>query len=201
MNWQSAELDVGCGSEAYGSTVTARGNVCIDIGRPIRRPNVFVLADAHQLPFKDKVFDKTFFYDVIEHVDSPIRCLREIGRVLKDGGRVEISTPNPLHWRRFLRALRGKDILLTPIPDHIGTWTDAEMRNILVRCGFSNVVFRFMILKATEIGDSAHMKYDRSLHGLIGRISRVTGRSMIVNATKSCPQERAHISPRAITVP
>jgi SAM-dependent methyltransferase len=186
MNWQSTELDVGCGSEAYGPAASARGNVCIDIGRPARRLNVFVLADAHHLPFKDKVFDKVFFYDVIEHVDSPIRCLKEIARVLKDKGIVEISTPNPLHWRRFLRALSGRYISLTPIPDHITTWTDAEMGNILVRSGFTNIIFRFTILKIDEIADSAHMKYDKTVYRLFGKLfSRVIGTHMIVNGTKS----------------
>jgi SAM-dependent methyltransferase len=177
-------LDVGCGSEAYGPTVTARGSVCIDIGRPFRKPGMFIQADAHHLPFRNNVFDKAFFYDVIEHVDSPIRCLKEIARVLKPGGDIEISTPNPLHWRKFLRALRGKDILLTPVPDHISTWTDAEMRNILIRSGFSSISFKFTILKASEIANPSHMKYDKPLHKLIGKVSRVTGQNMIINAKK-----------------
>jgi len=86
MNEQSATLDVGGGSEAYGSTVPARGNVRIDIGyrararyrrmtldvgcgdnqkgdvnidiqKPLGYVENFVLADAEHLPFKTKCFN------------------------------------------------------------------------------------------------------------------------------------------------
>ncbi|MCW4008654.1 MAG: class I SAM-dependent methyltransferase [Candidatus Bathyarchaeota archaeon] len=89
-------LDVGCG---HLSSHLSRANVNIDICKPFKVPENFVLADAHYLPFLDKIFEKVYFYDVIEHVENPTKCLREIYRVLKNGGKVEISTPNPLHWR------------------------------------------------------------------------------------------------------
>jgi SAM-dependent methyltransferase len=176
-------LDVGSGSAAYTGS-HSRGEVNVDIAKPEVVPDNFVQCDAHHLPFKTGIFDKAFFYDVVEHLDSPLKALKEICRVLSSGGAVELSTPNPLHWRNFLRALRNKDILLTPVPDHITTWTDAEMRNIMTRAGFSRIIINFELLKATREGDYGHMKYDLPLFNLSIFFRRVTGRAMIVNAVK-----------------
>jgi SAM-dependent methyltransferase len=176
-------LDVGSGSAAY-TGAQSRGEINIDIGKPKVVPDNFVQCDAHHLPFRTGIFDKAFFYDVIEHLDSPLKALKEICRVISSGGAVELSTPNPLHWRNFLRALRNKDILLTPVPDHITTWTDAEMRNIMTRAGFSRIGINFELLKATREGDYGHMKYDLPLFKLSNFFRRVTGRAMIVKAVK-----------------
>jgi SAM-dependent methyltransferase len=176
-------LDVGSGSAAY-TGAQSRGEINIDIGKPKVVPENFVQCDAHHLPFKTGVFDKAFFYDVIEHLDSPLKALTEICRVLRNDGAIELSTPNPLHWRNFLRALRNKDLLLTPVPDHITTWTDAEMRNIMIRAGFNNITISFNLLKVTREFDYGHMKYDLPLFNLSTFFRRVTGRAMIVNAVK-----------------
>jgi ubiquinone/menaquinone biosynthesis C-methylase UbiE len=176
-------LDVGSGSATY-TAAQSRGEINIDIGRPKVVPDNFVQCDAHHLPFKTGVFDKAFFYDVIEHLDSPLKALKEICRVLRNDGAIELSTPNPLHWRNFLRALRNKDLLLTPVPDHITTWTDAEMRNLMIRAGFNNICISFTLLKATQEQDYGHMKYDLPLFNLSAFFRRVTGRAMIVNAVK-----------------
>lgn len=175
-------LDVGSGGKGYAETV-ARGDVCIDILKTNNNALNFIQASGYYLPFQNEIFDKVFFYDVIEHLDSPILCLIEIKRVLKPGGMIEISTPNPLHWRIFLRALRGKDIVLAESePDHIAVWTEAELRNILSRSGFSHVQIRFRILEATRKGDARHMRFDMPLFKL--GFHRVTGRNMIAEARK-----------------
>lgn len=177
-------LDVGSGSKGYG-TVIARGDICIDIGFPPTKLTNFIRADAHNLPFQNETFERVYFYDVIEHVDSPIKALKEIYRVLKQNGDVEISTPNPLHYRIFLRGLRGKGIILSENSDHIATWTEAELGNILRIVGFRNVQFKFVLLDVTEIADKKHMIYDKSLFkALPNFMRRVTGRNIIAYARK-----------------
>jgi len=181
-------LDVGCGCAAYGPLVTARGDVNIDVSKPKGKVANFVLCDAHALPFKTGFFSTVFFYDVIEHVANPLRCLTEICRCLRRKGSVYLSTPNPLHWRKFLRALRGKDILLTPCGqeavdyDHITTWTDAEMRHILFRAGFKGVSFNFAILDATVLNNPLRSRIDILMFKF--GFKRVTGINMLVTACK-----------------
>ena len=176
-------LDVGSGSVGYAAV--ARGDVCLDIGVPTVLPPFFVRGDAYNLPFPSGFFDKVFFYDVVEHVDSPLKALREILRVLKVGSPVEISTPNCLHWRVFLRALRGKRIVLSGDSDHVSTWTDAEMENLLRKAGFSTFKFEYVILPVTRLYSGNWFWLDLLLHRCFGKFfSRVTGRAMIVHAKK-----------------
>jgi 2-polyprenyl-3-methyl-5-hydroxy-6-metoxy-1,4-benzoquinol methylase len=102
-------LDLGCGW-AYG-THWARTLGCevagIDLGfdqlRWARRalPEAAGLrlgqANAKQLPFRDATFDRAMSVEMMEHVYRPDRpaVFAEIARVLKPGGRVALSTPNP----------------------------------------------------------------------------------------------------------
>jgi ubiquinone/menaquinone biosynthesis C-methylase UbiE len=173
-------LDVGSGTRGYDAT--CRGHVNLDIGKTCNYAPNFIQGDAHHLPFKDNVFEKVFFYDIIEHVDSPIQCLREINRVLVPHGEIEVSTPNPLHWRIWLRALRGKDIVLGCYPDHIACWTDAEISNLLLRTGFTGIVFDYCILPVTVKDDPRHARFDWPAFRF--GFKRVTGRSLIVHAVK-----------------
>lgn len=102
-------LDLGCGW-AYGthwarcSGARAAG---IDLGldqlrwarAEIDRGLSLLLAQANAatLPFRDATFDRAVSVEMMEHVFRPDRprVLAEIARVLKPGGRLALSTPNP----------------------------------------------------------------------------------------------------------
>lgn len=125
-------LDVGCGLH---TDTTQRGNVHVDIERPDMKLNNFVLADAHHLPFRTDAFNKVYFMEVIEHVNSPMIVLKEIHRVLKHHGKVYISTPNPLHYRICLYGLRGKNAH-DDHADHIHTFLACNIEALFNRIGF-----------------------------------------------------------------
>lgn len=46
----------------------------------------FLKGNAYQLPFKDKSFDAVLIFDLLEHLENPLKSLNEIYRVLKPGG-------------------------------------------------------------------------------------------------------------------
>ncbi|XXF81126.1 bifunctional demethylmenaquinone methyltransferase/2-methoxy-6-polyprenyl-1,4-benzoquinol methylase UbiE [Myxococcaceae bacterium GXIMD 01537] len=50
----------------------------------------FQVADAMALPFADNTFDVASISFGIRNVDDPVQCLREMGRVVKPGGRVVV---------------------------------------------------------------------------------------------------------------
>lgn len=50
----------------------------------------FAVADALQLPYPDGRFDIASMAFGIRNVDDPVRCLREMARVVKPGGRVVV---------------------------------------------------------------------------------------------------------------
>ena len=81
-------------------------------------PGVDVAADAHQLPFRDALFQRVECDAVLEHVRRPEQVMGEIERVLAPGGYVHLVTPfcHPFHeypkdFRRFtidgLKELAG----------------------------------------------------------------------------------------------
>lgn len=60
-------------------------------------PNKLILKteDGRDLSFEDQFFDKIFSISVLEHIpeEGDIECARQIGRVLKKGGRVIVTVP------------------------------------------------------------------------------------------------------------
>ena len=99
-------LDAGCGPGGTGISVAEEATVVIGIdvadrfrqagGRLARDLNVanvrFALADGMALPFPAETFELVLSHAVIEHVDDPLRYLRECGRVLTPHGRLYLST-------------------------------------------------------------------------------------------------------------
>ena len=86
-------LNVGCGSMYLENAIN------LDISASTL---VDILADAHYLPFRDKVFDCVLAFDVIEHSNLPEILLREVERVCKDEGNIVIETADfdivPRNW-------------------------------------------------------------------------------------------------------
>jgi ubiquinone/menaquinone biosynthesis C-methylase UbiE len=55
-----------------------------------------------RLPFKDKNFDYVIILETLEHLKSPQFAIEEIQRVLKKGGIMIASTPNPRTGHKFI---------------------------------------------------------------------------------------------------
>ncbi len=54
-------------------------------GGSIRADRPLIVADAHNLPFKDKAFDYVIASHIIEHMDDPVRFCSELMRVARRG--------------------------------------------------------------------------------------------------------------------
>lgn len=52
--------------------------------------------DLHQIPLEDNRFDVVFCNHVMEHVDDPIQCMKEIHRVMKSGGWAIMQVPQDM---------------------------------------------------------------------------------------------------------
>lgn len=55
----------------------------------------FILADAREIPFKSATFDLLLATAVIEHINDTCSLITELRRVLKDGGIICLTLPNP----------------------------------------------------------------------------------------------------------
>ncbi len=95
-------LDVGCAMpDGRGSSLHEyiyNDNVYgLDI---VDCPNMknFKRGDAQNMPFKDEMFDTVVAGEVIEHLKTPDKFLKEAKRVLKRNGTLIITTPNKKSW-------------------------------------------------------------------------------------------------------
>jgi len=70
--------------------------------------NGFYIADTEHIPFSSDLFDLVLNFDVLEHLPNPHRCVCEMARVLKVGGKLLIYAVNKddrLTWHWFLRKI------------------------------------------------------------------------------------------------
>ena len=99
-------LDVGCG-------LLPKGDINVDLFieeyssrkkdlKKLRIPNL-INADIHFLPFRDKAFNTTFCYNVLEHIEVEIiYALRELVRVTENILEIQI----PHRFAMFIEAPR-----------------------------------------------------------------------------------------------
>jgi len=142
-------LDVGCGNGTFvvraarkcrrivGMEYDPRNlAVAARMAREAGVANAALLAQdiTAPFPFRDRTFDAVLFLDVIEHIHPRVEVLREIHRVLADGGRLLVSAPNrDTRWRR---TLRDAGLFAYSDPDHKIEYTRDEFVAELRAGGF-----------------------------------------------------------------
>jgi len=130
-------LDVGCGSGFFAREAAKRHAkvVALDMSENMlkvakefaKRENLnikFVIGDAKNLHFKDSSFDKLIAVDLIEHLTNPEIFIKEIGRVIKSGGKVVLAWPHSKSLYR-VKYYFEKYILQREMP--FTTWLSASL--------------------------------------------------------------------------
>jgi SAM-dependent methyltransferase len=105
-------VEVGAGRGAIAQAVKDHRGItpfCVDLAygslMHVRRPALEAdgcLGSNLSLPLKDGVADLVFSYGVIHHTPNPTKCLRELSRILKPGGRLLLGVYN---WENLYRKL------------------------------------------------------------------------------------------------
>lgn len=95
-------LDIGC-----GNTPARRATVLMDIDRDLLSKGLrLIIHDANKVPypFGSGKFDYIYLNNILEHLDIDDSILfKELHRILKIYGKIEISCPNSLFiYHRFL---------------------------------------------------------------------------------------------------
>lgn len=113
-------LDVGCGSSPKGDVnmdlFYTRSPHTSKIIEPKEIKN-FVIADAHRIPFRNKVFDCVYCSHVLEHLIIPTLCLNEIKRIMKI--MVIFKIPN--------------NPILNEYHKHLYSWSKTSFNNLLIK--------------------------------------------------------------------
>ena len=136
-------LDAGCGGggfakaikrhrpdlEVHGIDLSAKA---IEYAKTEPGNVVFRVGDICRLPYGDCEFDAVVIEDVLEHLARPRHAIREISRILKEGGRFHAFVPlegavySLHHWLRKL-GWRAKERLA----GHIQQFTLPDIRTLL----------------------------------------------------------------------
>jgi 2-polyprenyl-3-methyl-5-hydroxy-6-metoxy-1,4-benzoquinol methylase len=157
-------LDIGCGNHP---------NEEADVKLDLFRGKANFVADAHKLPFKSGAFSKIIMHEVIEHLDSPKQVLREIHRVLKSRGALEISTPNTMFVGDYFWWITNPDKGVHR--DHIWGWRLPELKNLLNLSNF----------RVTKVSFVDHERFWRPARlARIFLLSRLTKHHVLVQASR-----------------
>jgi SAM-dependent methyltransferase len=143
-------LDIGCGSypiflaktkfnEKYGLDKSINSSIDDLI---LKR---FDITSKPNLPFKRDFFAVVTLLAVFEHLDPKILVsfLKECRRVLKNGGRLIITTPAP--WTGILLGIMAKLCLVSreEIKEHIRLYSHKEIISYLEKSGFESIDFGY----------------------------------------------------------
>ncbi len=121
-------LEIGCGRGGFAARLArmtspparlvaadfsslAVGKACAFARQEALETIVFEVGDAQSLPHRDASFDTVISCETIEHLPDPRRALAEFVRVLKERGRLLLTTPNymgPMGLYRGYLRLRGR---------------------------------------------------------------------------------------------
>lgn len=97
-------LDLGGGKGKFGSHVAARGYSYVNVDlTPAIAPAI--ASDAHCLAVRSGAVDLVVSNDTLEHFVEPASALREVRRILRDGGRFVVWVPfmHPFHGSDYYR--------------------------------------------------------------------------------------------------
>jgi len=91
-----------------------------------------MMANVYKLPFSNNSFSFIICQSVVEHLNQPLKGLREIKRILKKGGVFIVSVPTPegSFWDD---------------PTHIRPYTSKSIISLLEMVGFKNVQCSYVI--------------------------------------------------------
>jgi len=140
-------VDLGCNTGRGGVELRARLGagvklVGVDVVEerlaavPAGAYDELVCAFGEQLPMATGSVDAIVCGEVIEHVPGPqvMPVLHEAFRVLRLGGRLLVTTPNPRYWKN-----RWTGFSVLGDPSHVSQHTPASLRRKLEDAGFVRV--------------------------------------------------------------
>jgi SAM-dependent methyltransferase len=121
-------LDVGAGDAPYRELFAAQRYTTTDHAQTLHSGRVDIVASADAIPVESGSFDAVLCTQLLEHVPEPLEVIRELRRVLVDGG-VLISTV-PFAWEEH------------ELPHDYFRYTKQGVEHLLSRGGFGEIDVR-----------------------------------------------------------
>lgn len=176
-------LDVGAGHGVLAALLTELGHECVAVdavepaerfARAYRDHDILFQrcnVEVDPLPFDDECFDAVVCCQVLEHfTHSHLPAIREMHRVLRAGGILEVDVPNVASLRNRSRLLRGKNITYDYVEHYLNAeptlhagrsfyplrhnreFTRAELRVLLEMGGFRKIDVEYLRSRRLRTG-------------------------------------------------
>lgn len=136
-------IELGCAGGGYLRRLTRAGwdaegvELCEEPARAAQAAGLRVhCGTLESAEFPEAEFDLAAAWMVLEHVPDPLATLRELRRLLRDGGQLLLSVPHARCWQRFVfgRCWYGWDV-----PRHLQQFSPATLGRVLDKAGFRDV--------------------------------------------------------------
>ena len=165
-------LDIGCGGGGFTDYLSRRGLQAAGVERaaelltiPMQKGLLgqYVRGDALSLPFRDRSFDTTFLFDILEHLDDHA-ALAEAVRVTRR--RVIASVPLTVH-----PIVKAHGLLYYHYEDqtHLRTYTEASIAEL----------FRKPSLEIVALHQILFLNFRDLLKGLLARRPGLIARGLL----------------------
>ena len=103
------------------------------------RSSLFVVCDAHHLPFRESCISQLVASEMLEHVNEPERVLQEFFRVLSSNAKLIISTPYQEIIRTYLCVHCNK---VSTANAHLHSFDEHSLERLSRNAGFTRNSFR-----------------------------------------------------------
>ncbi len=134
-------LDVGSGSGVLAMGLADTGNPVLPVDLSLKNLKYFsrddrispVLADGYKLPFKNESFDAVILSSILEHCEAPSDMLREMNRLLKQGGALFAVTPynETIVYHQCIHCNKK-----TPAYAHLHSFREDNLGSLISENGF-----------------------------------------------------------------
>ncbi len=132
---RAIEVGVGSGRFASALGIPYGSDTSLELLRMAKRRGVrTALADAHNMPFKDKSFDTVLVVVSLCFFEEPSRALKEMARIITDGGRLVLGLilrESP--WAEFYIEKEKKG---HPLYSYAHFYSFDELKSMLKFVGF-----------------------------------------------------------------
>ena len=112
----------------------------------------YVKASAEHMPFKDSVFDCVIAGELVEHLKKPELFVKEAERILKDAGKLIITTPNR-------KSLINRLFHSYEAPLHFSLFSREELFELLEKNNFKVVKFACFPYTEESSSGSRHKQF------------------------------------------
>lgn len=136
-------LDIGCGNSLFLMEAKARGwdvygteYVSNIVDKCKARGIKMHLGELTSTAFEEGFFDIITLFEVIEHINTPLKEVHHINNFLRDNGLFYFTTPN---FNSISRHISGSNWNIVEYPEHLSYYTPSTIDKLLLKKSFKKL--------------------------------------------------------------